>query len=160
MGKRTDRETVKQTFFLFCSIAAVLVLGACNKAPESKSRFLSSFSAADVIKKSYDQINSKGESSVSTSETSSASGSRRIYHRDDSAELRISESDQPSFLERIKTNIEQQVRSSGCTIVGGGSGDNNFSIAYTDGSVTGWIDIWGVPGAPDKYNLIIEVTES
>jgi hypothetical protein len=145
---------------LFYAIAAVAVLGACNKAPESKSRFLSGFSAADVIKKSYDQDKSKGDLSVSAEETSSIMSSRRIYHRDESADLRISESDQPSFLERIKTNIEQQVRSSGCTIVGGGSGDNNFSIAYTDGNVTGWIDIRGMPGTPDKYKLIITITES
>jgi hypothetical protein len=151
---------VKQRLFLFYAIAAVLVLGACNKIPESKSRFLSSFSAVDVIKKSYDQIDCKGELSVSAVETSSVMGSRRIYHRDESADLRINESDQPSFLERIKTNIEQQVRSNGGTIVGGGSGDDNFSIAYTDSRVTGWIDIWGMPGSPDKYKLIITITES
>jgi hypothetical protein len=151
---------VKQRLFLFYAIAAVLVLAACSRTPESKSRFLSSFSAADVIKKSYEQINSKGDLSVSAEETSSVMGSRRIYHRDESADLRINESDQPSFLERIKKNIEQQVRSSGCTIVGGGSGDISSSIAYTDGSVTGWIDIWGIPGTPDKYKLIITITES
>jgi hypothetical protein len=151
---------MKQRLFLFCCFAAALVLGACNRTPESKSRFLSSFSAADVIKKSYDQIDCKGELSVSASETSSVMASRRMYHRDESADLTISESDQTSFLERIKTNIEQQVRKSGCTIVGGGSGDISFSITYTDGSVTGWIDIWGMPGTPDKYKLIITITES
>lgn len=151
---------MNQRLFLFCGFAAVLVLGACNKIPESKSRFLSSFSAADVIKKSYDQIDCKGELSVSAEETSSVMGTRRIYHRDESADLRINESDQPSFLERIKKNIEQQVRNNGGTIVGGGSGDDNFSIAYTDSRVTGWIDILGMPGTPDKYKLIITITES
>lgn len=151
---------MRQRLFRYTGIAAVLVLGACSKAPEQQSRFLSTFSAADVVKKSYDQIDSNAGMSVSSSETSSAFGRRRIYHRDSSADLRISEADLSSFLERTKNNIEQQLRTSGCTIVGGGSGDGQFSVAYTDGSVTGWIDIWGIPGTSDRYKLIITITES
>lgn len=144
---------------LITGIAAVMVLSACTKAPETKSRFLSTFSAEEVIKKSYDQTNSNAGVSVSSGETSSASGSHRIYHRDVSAELRISERDQSPFLERIKSSIEQQVRDTGCTIVGGGSGTSNFSVAYTDGSVNGSIDIWGMPGSSDSYKVIIIISE-
>ena len=151
---------MKQRLFLCNGVAAALLLSSCTRAPESKSRFLSTFSAAEVIRKGYDQLDPNAGISVSSAETSSAFGSRRIYHRDDSADLRIREGDQSSLLERIKNSVEQQVRSSGCTIVGGGSGNGNFSIAYTDGSVTGWIDIWGTPGSPDSYKLIIMITES
>lgn len=145
---------------LFFVISVVMAFGACSGPPESKSRFLSSFSARDVIKKSYDLPKGDGEFRVSGVETSSVLGSRRIYHRDDSADLRISQSDEPAFLERIKAQIEQQLQGTACKILDVGSGESNYSIAYTDGKVHGWIDIWGMRGTGDSYRIVITMTES
>lgn len=144
----------------FFVISVVMAFGACSGPPESKSRFLSSFSARDVIEKSYDPPKGVGEFRVSGGETSSVLGGRRIYHRDDSADLRISQSDERSFLQSIKAQIEQQLQGTGCKIVEAGSGDSNYSIAYTDGKVHGWIDIWGMRGPGDSYRLVIIITEN
>ena len=141
-------------------ITVVLMLGACTGVPEAKSRFLSSFSARDVIEKSLGSPNGAADLRVSGGETSVLVGRRRTYHRDDRAVLSISQSDEPSFLQRIKGNIEQQLQVTGCKIGDAGSGEGNYSIAYTDGSVQGWIDIWGMRGLGDNYWLVIKMTEN
>jgi len=139
--------------------SVVVICGACTAPPPSKSRFLASFSAADVIKRSYDQADAQKQPTVSGGESSSVSGSRRINHRDDSADLVISKSDEPLFLSSIKREIEEQLQKSGCRMFPGGSGDNHYAIEYGDGSVNGWIDILGMRGAGDGYRLIIIITE-
>ena len=149
----------ERTVLLFAS-SVVVIIGACTAPPPSKSRFLAGFSATDVIKRSYDQGGAQKEPTVSGGESSSVLGSRRIHHRDDSADLLISKNDEPLFLSTIKREIEGQLQKSGCRMVGGGFGDNNFHIEYTDGSVNGWIDLLGMRGAGDSYRLIIIITES
>jgi hypothetical protein len=145
---------------LFLVISTVVAFAACSGPPESKSRFLSSFSARDVIENSYDPPKGNGEIRISGREASSVLGSRRIYHRDDSADVRISQSYETSFRQRIKAQIEQQLQGTGCKVVDAGSGESNDSIAYTDGNVNGWIDIWGMRGTGDSYRLVITITES
>jgi hypothetical protein len=144
---------------VFFIISIVTAFGACSVPPASKSRFLSSFSARDVIEKSYDLPKGDGEFRVSGGETSSVLGSRRIYHRDDTADLRISQSEERSFLQRIKGQIELQLQGAGCKIADAGSGESNYSIAYTDEKVHGWIDVWGMRGPGDRYRLVITITE-
>src|ERR1041384_5881593 len=73
---------------------------------------------------------------------------------------KVPETDQGLFLEGVMNAIKEQVRNNGCTLGGEGAGNKGFSIAYADGSATGWIDVWGVPGAADNYTLIITITES
>ena len=160
--KRTVREEAMGIWrpAPFFVMSVVTAFGACSAPPESKSKFLSSFSARDVIEKSYDRPKGEGESTISGGETSSVLGSRRTYHRNDSADLRIIQSDEPSFLQRIKTQIEQKLQGAGCKIVEAGSGDSSYSIAYTDGKVHGWIDIWGMRGPGDSYRLVIVITEN
>ena len=141
-------------------ISVVVICGACAARPPSKSKFLASFSAAEVIKRSYDQADAQKQPTISSSESSSVLGSRRVYHRDDRADLVISKSEEPLFLLRIKREIEEQLQKSGCKMFAGGSGDNNYAIEYTDGTVNGWIDIWGMRGAGDTYRVIIIITEN
>lgn len=134
---------------LFLAISVVTTFGACSVPPESKSRFFSGFSARDVIEKSYDPPKGDGGFRSSGGETSSVLGSGRIYHRDDTADLRVSQSDEPLFLQRIKGQIELQLQGAGCKITDAGSGENNYSIAYTDGKAHGRIDIWGMRAPGD-----------
>ena len=112
-----------------------------------------------MIEKSYVSPNGAAEVKVSGGETSTMVGQRRTYHRDDRAELSISQSDAPMFLERVKEQIEQQLQSSGCKITDAGSGEGSYSIGYTDGRLHGWIDIWGL-GMGGNYKLVILVTEN
>lgn len=127
--------------------------------PESKSRFLSSYSARDVIEKSLDLAQGKGEFRSSGGGSSSVLGSGRIYHLDDTADLRISQNEERSFLERIKGQIELQLQSAGCRITDAGSGENDYSIAYTDQKVHGRIDIRGTRSTSEIYRLVITITE-
>jgi len=144
---------------LLFGISVIAIFGACSAPALSRSRFLAGFSPADVIKRSYAQPDSQQQVSVSSGGTSSALGSHEVHHSYDSADLSVSKSDEPEFLLRIKREIVQQIEKSGGKVVGEGSGENNYSIEYADGKVSGWVDIVGMRGAGDSYRLAIIVTE-
>jgi len=144
---------------LLFGVTVIAIFGACSAPTLSRSRFLASFSPADVIKRSYGQLDSQQQPSISTGETSSASGSHEVHHSYDSANLSVSKSDEPQFLLRVKREIVQQIEKSGSKVVGEGSGEGNYSIEYTDGKVGGWVDVVGMRGEGDSYRLVIIVTE-
>ena len=144
---------------LLFGVTVIAIFGACSAPTLSRSRFLASFSPADVIKRSYGQPDSQQQPSISTGETSSASGSHEVHHSYDSANLSVSKSDEPQFLLRVKREIVQQIEKSGSKVVGEGSGESNYSIEYTDGKVGGWVDVVGMRGEGDSYRLVIIVTE-
>ena len=152
-------KRLERRFTILFAIGVVMKCGACTETPEAKSRFLSSFQARDVIEKSYVSPAGAADIKISGGETSVLLGERRTYHRDDRAELSISQSDAPMFLQRIKEQIEQRLQSSGCKITDAGSGEDSHSIGYTDGKIHGWIDIWGL-GVGGRYKLVIGVTEN
>jgi len=150
---------IERPLLLF-GITVVAIFGACS-APTtlSRSRFLASFSPADVIKRSYAPADSQQQPTVSGGGTSSALGSHEVHHSYDSADLSVSKTDEPQLLLRIKREIVQQIEKSGGKVVGEGSGESNYSIEYTDGKVSGWVDVVGMRGAGDSYRLVIIVTE-
>jgi hypothetical protein len=149
---------MKAAFYFTISILAVLL--ACSSGvPETKSRFLSSFTVRDVVEKSLDASAQDRGIRVSGGETSSVVGKRRVYHLDDTADLRIRPGDEHSFLERIKAQIERQLEDAGCTPADAGSGESTYSIEYTDGTVHGGIEIRGTRGSDDSYKLKIAITE-
>jgi hypothetical protein len=150
---------IERPLLLF-GITVVAIFGACS-APTtlSRSRFLASFSPADVIKRSYAPPDSHQQPSISTGGTSSALGTHGVHHSYDSADLSVSKSDEPQLLLRIKREIVQQIEKSGGKVVGEGSGENDYSIEYADGKVSGWVDVVGMRGAGDSYRLVIIVTE-
>ena len=151
---------MREQALLILTVSVVMVVGACTAQPLSRSKFLTGFSAADVIKESYDQASAAKQSTISAGETSSRLGNRSIHHRDEIADLVISENDEAMFLSRIKGKVEEQLRNSGCRVFGEGSVGNNYILEYTDGSVNGWIDIWGLRGQGDSYKLVIIITEN
>jgi hypothetical protein len=144
---------------LFFFICVVIFVGACNATPGPKSRFLSSFSARDAIKKSYGPDKNNEEFSLSTTQTSSVVGSRPTHHHDDTADVIVSQGDESAFLQRVKAEIEQQLHASGCKITDAGSGDGHYSLGYTDGKIYGWLELWGLRGMGDKYRIIITIAE-
>jgi hypothetical protein len=149
---------IERPLLLF-GITVIAIFSACNTPALSRSRFLASFSPADVIKRSYGQPDSQQQPSISTGGTSSALGTHGVHHSYDSADLSVSKSDEPQLLLRIKREIVQQIEKSGGKVVGEGSGENDYSIEYTDGKVGGWVDVVGMRGAGDSYRLVIIVTE-
>jgi hypothetical protein len=144
---------------LLLGISVIAIFGACSAPTLSRSRFLASFSPSDVIKRSYAQPDSQQQPSVSGGGTSSALGSHGVHHSYDSADLSVSRGEEPQFLLRIKREIVEQIEKSGGKVVGEGSGESNYAIEYTDGNVSGWIDVLGMRGAGDSYKLAIVVTE-
>jgi len=154
------KRRVTRRFALICVIGVVVMLGACAETPEEKSKFFSSFSTGDAVQKTLGPLHVGAGFSVSGSEASVLSGSRRTYHRDQRADLTLSQSDEPSFLQKIKDHIEQQIQINGCKMTSAGSGEGYYSIAYTDGRVHGWIDIWGLRGSGDNYRLAVTITEN
>jgi hypothetical protein len=149
----------RKQILLLLTVGVGMAVGACSSQPLSRSKFLTGFSAADVIKASYDQGSSK-QTTISVGETSSKLGNRGIHHRDEIADLVISQNDEASFLSRVKGTVEEQLRTSGCRVFGEGFGGSNYVLEYTDGSVNGWVDIWGLRGQGDSYKLVIIITEN
>lgn len=147
-------------FGLFLVISVAMTCVACPETPEAASRFLSGFSARDVIEKSYGSPEGAGEIRVTGGDSSTLLGGRRIHHRGDRADLNISQNEEPLFLKRIKEQIEQQLSAAGCRVVDSGSGEGIYSIGYTDGKARGWIDIWGLRGSGDSYSIVITITEN
>jgi len=145
---------IERPLLLF-GITVIAIFSACSTATLSRSRFLASFSPADVIKRSYAPPDSQQQPSISTL----ALGSHEVHHSYDSADLSVSKSDEPQFLLRIKREIVQQIEKSAGKVVGEGSGENDYSIEYADGKVSGWVDVVGMRGAGDSYKLVIIVTE-
>ncbi len=147
-------------------LVAVGIVVGCRVPPTTRSVFLSKFSAADILKKTTEQMKSVENGGVSSGETSSSWNDRRIYHRLESADLQLNPVDEDAFLVKVKAEIEQSLQSSGGTILGGGlssggsTGGKGFSIAYTDGKNHGWIDVFGLHGASNNYKLVIIVNES
>lgn len=158
---------MKRIFALTLLVAVGIVTG-CSVPPKARSAFLSNFSAAEMIKKTSAQMTNIESGGVSSGETSSIWNDRRIYHRDESADLQVNPvaADEAAFLEKLKAQLEQTVRNSGGKVLGGGthsggsSGGRGFSVAYTDGKNHGWIDAFGLRGAGNNYRLIIIINES
>jgi hypothetical protein len=148
---------MKRPLLLF-GISVIAIFGACSAPALSRSRFLASFSPADVIKRSYAKPDSQ-QPNISTGGTSSALGSHEVYHSYHSADLAVGSGEEPQFLLRIKSEIVQQIEKSGGKVVGEGTGESNYSVEYTDGKVGGWIDVVGMRGTGDSYRLAIIVTE-
>jgi hypothetical protein len=154
-----DKIVMNRRYAQVFVICVVVPLAACSGTPETKSAFLSSFSTKDAIEKSFNSPDGAPGFSVNNGGTSESLGSRRVYHRNDRAELTIKEGDESSLLPRIKEQVEQQLGTSGCRINGSGSGTGSYSIGYTDGTAHGWIDIWGVRGIGDRYTIVVTITE-
>lgn len=155
-----DQNPGKRRLLVGYGITTAMLCGACQVASPSKSAFLSRFSGAESIKRSYEHTASHGRLSISESEVSTVLGNRHLRHRADRAELIIGESDELSFLQRIKEDIEQQIQLTGGKIVDQGSGKTTYSISYTSSNVIGWIDVWGMQGTADNYKVTILITES
>ena len=148
----------KRSFLLF-GIGVVAISGACSAPVPPKTTFLTSFSMTDVIKRSYGQADHQVQQRVLGGTAGSAVSSGAGHHCFDSAELSISSGDESQFLLGVKREMRQQLEHSGGKIVDEGSGDSDYSIGYTDGKITGWIDILGMRGAGDRYKLVIIITE-
>jgi hypothetical protein len=151
---------MREVALLLLTVSVAMLFDACTAQPIPRSAFLAGFSAADIIKGSYDQAGVQRQFKVSGGASSSKLGSRSIHHRDEIADLVINASDEPLFLSRIKGKMEEQLRNTGCKVFSEGSGDNNYTLEYTDGTVNGWIDIFGLRGQGDSYKLVIVITEN
>ena len=71
-----------------------------------------------------------------------------------------------ALLELIQSDIEELISSSGATIVGIGNWEIQpeptayFSYNYTQDSIFGVINVWGVRGEGNTFVLIVQITES
>ena len=71
-----------------------------------------------------------------------------------------------ALLTIIRSDIEENLSSSGATIVGIGNWEIQpeptayFSYSYSEGSIFGVINLWGVRGEGNTLVLIVQITES
>lgn len=149
---------------LLVTVTVGIVTG-CGVPGQTRSAFLSGFSGKNIIEKASAQMAGIEPGGVSSGETSSVWKDRRIYHRDESADLRVNPADEDTFLVKLKSEIERSLENSDSKVLGGGSvggssGGRGFSVAYTDGRNHGWVDVFGMRGIDNNYKLIIIVNES
>jgi hypothetical protein len=91
--------------------------------------------------------------------TSTVWENRPTSHHNDVADVRIEQGDESAFLERVRIEIERQLKDTGYKIGDEGSGNDHYSLSYSDGTTRGWLDLWGVRTSADGYRVIITISE-
>jgi hypothetical protein len=144
---------------LFSLVTASIAGGCGGPATRPPSKFMTAFSPEDAIKRSYVQSEGKKQPIVSNSGGLAGSGGLGITHRSISAELVLSETEAFQFLSKVKSEISDQLRKYGARSTGEGTGDDQYSLEYSEGSIAGLVEMWGMRGAGDNYRLIIALAE-
>lgn len=150
---------MRRSLALFSLVTASIAGGCGGPAKKPPSKFMTTFSPEDAIKRSYVQSEGKKQPIVSSSGGLAGSGGLGITHRSISAELVFSETEASQFLSKLKSEISDQLRKYGARATGEGAGNDQYSLEYSEGAIAGLVEIWGVRGAGDNYRLIIIIAE-
>jgi len=142
-------------FFLGWSL--VTLTSACSTPPMVKSRFVSTFSTDDVIKRSYSPAGTESPPHYSLDQlrTSGAGVGNQLS---DIATFDLKGTDESQFLDRLKSEIEALIMKSGGRITGKSSSDPH-SIQYEEGPVRGKVEIVPSRREGDALNLSLTITE-
>jgi hypothetical protein len=143
-------------------MVAVIVVTSCSDAQVPAGRFFDAFSLDETIKRLNMpelQLASGGAS------FSSSPGDPTPYRKSVALEFRIedrpgSRFDEQSFLQKLKTAIEQEARNSNVDLEEGGSvGGESFYVTYQDGGNQGALEVIGVRVENDRYKIWCIVRE-
>ena len=161
-------------FILLVAVLVVLAsLGGCRNAAgrerPSESAFLASFSLAPILEANEQYLIAKHISSGdSVSEPPLG-----FFQKHEVATVKVDDTNASAFMEAVRSDIEQDLVSSGATIHGRGRGGNDgqvpegdlpdtdyYSLRYRQDRTEGAVNIWGVRGAGTNFVLIVLITES
>jgi hypothetical protein len=150
---------MKRSLVLFSVVAATIAGGCGVPTTKPPSRFITTFSPEDAMKRSYVQTEGKERPTVSNTAASAGSTGLGITHRAISAELSLSESEESQFLSKFKTEVTDQLRKYGAKTTGDGAGNNNYYLEYSEGAIAGVVEMYGMRGAADSYRLVVLIAE-
>jgi hypothetical protein len=106
---------------MLLSLVTASIAGGCGgPATKSPSRFITSISPEDTLKRSYVQSEGRKQPIVSNGGGLTGSGGLGITHRSISAELQLSETEASQFLSKVKSEISDQLRKDGARTTGEG----------------------------------------
>lgn len=137
--------------------SVVALTSACSGALAKQSRFVSTFSADDVIKRSYSPTGSELPPHYSLDQ-SSTSDAGLGYQRSAVANFDLNGTEESAFIDRVKREIESLIMKSGGRVTGRGTGDQH-SIQYEEGPIRGKVNIVPSRGGGDALKLTLVVSE-
>ena len=154
---------------LSVAFTAIVVSAAYSinqgKSPHMQESKLFSHFSLDVIIKRIPKAGLELPASISTSSSGGVAGEGEISsYRKDSAlicQIHVEEGsfDESSFMEKLKAEVEKEVRKNGARITGGGESDSDFHVDYRLGNINGYIDVIGMRGERNSYKLIYVMRE-
>jgi hypothetical protein len=155
---------MKRLAFFFTLLIVICGLGGCGnvgrEAPAPQSAFSTSFSLGSVIEANEQYLIAGPRVSGGTESGPPAP----FFQRHEEAIVQVDPTDVSTFMEAVRSDIEQALASSGATIHGGGIGGQadikHFSIRYREGEADGAINVWGVRGEGTSFTVIVLITES
>ena len=150
---------MKRSLIVVSLVTASIASGCGVSRSKSPGRFITAFSPEDAINKSYLRADGKKQPIVSNGTALVGSSGLGVTHRSVSAELLLSEADTSQFLTKFKSEVAEQLRKYGAKMTGEGSGDDGYSLEYSEGAIAGVVEIVGMRGSSENYRLILLMAE-
>ena len=156
---------MRRWMIVLAILIAVCGLGGCGSAAR-ESDFMVGFSLGAIIEANQQLLLTQESESGGI-----VSGpALPFFQRREEAVVQIKPSDIPTFMAAIQSDIENALNNSGFKIVGRDGGRQgpgvipgeivDFGLSYSDGSVDGMVNVWGVRGQETRLILIVLLTES
>jgi hypothetical protein len=159
---------MKRLAFFFTLLIVICGLGGCGDAGgKEQSAFKASFSLGSIVEANA-QVLADGPRVSSGTEVGP---SEPFMQKHEEMIVHVDSTNGSSFMEAIRSSVEEALTSSGAKILGR-SGDVNqgpgddpadstgFSLSYREDTIYGVVNVWGVRGEDTKFILIVLITES
>ena len=153
--------TMKRKMFVLISLILLLSNTGCGNvedAPiEPPSSFAEEFSIREILVANGAQIIANSGREVTES-------SIPLYHKDEETIVQLDLGNENEFMETVWSRVQSEIRQSGALIH---SADKraqeeaeHFTCQYSNGEISGLINLWGIRGQDTEFTVIALIVES
>ena len=152
---------MKRKMFVLISLIFLLGNTGCGNVKdtpiEPPSSFAEEFNIRDILEANGTQLIANSGREVTES-------SIPLYHKDEEAIVQLDLGIEVELMETVWANVQAEIRKSGALIH---SADKraqekaeHFTCQYSNGEVSGLINLWGIRGQDTEYTVIALIVES